>query len=80
MNKFTFVYNSVSYDGDVEHRFLEVDKVEGQDMKDAIYNHWQKVVDEDIIVDEVRIFEGDLTETEPNAIMPLAYYNVRNVA
>jgi hypothetical protein len=37
-------------------------------------------VDEDIIVDEVRIFEGDLTETEPNAIMPLAYYNVRNVA
>lgn len=60
MKKFTFVYNSVWYDKDVEHKDIVVDKVEGYDLKDAAYRHWQMTLDEGIKVDDIIFFEGDL--------------------
>ena len=80
MKKFTFVYNTVWDMEGVEHKCLIIDKAEGQDMKDAIYNHWQMTIDEDITVEDVRIFEGDLTATDPHEVMSLAYYTVRDAA
>ena len=59
MKKYTIVNNVVYQDDNIKGKYMMVEYIEGEDMRDAMYRHWQKVWDEGYEVEDVIIFEGE---------------------
>lgn len=72
MKKFTVVYNNVYYSRGVQHKHMIVEWVEGEDIDDAMYNHYQSLFDEGMEVEDVIYFEGELNYKTPEEIREVA--------
>ena len=59
MKIYTIVFNVVYEDNNIKHKYMQVQWVEGKDMRDAMYRHWEMMFDENTEVDDVIIFEGE---------------------
>jgi hypothetical protein len=72
MKKFTIVYNNVYYLGGIKNKHMIVEWVDGKDMHDAMYNHYQSLYDEGVEVEDVICFEGELNYKTPEEIREVA--------